>query len=673
MIAPPPTRVAVVTAKLAETVRERASGAGIFVARRLHPSTADLPRRPTGARRPRAALAALGLVIGCAGPDFPEDAAEAPACQTVVVDAEFATTNLDLVDVLFVVDDGPSMVEEQETLRRELPRLVETLVTNAQMAYPFPVDFHVGIVSADMGAPGAPSEELTSCTYWGQDGLLQHAPRAETCADDYPLFLSFHTAPPLGGAPDPQQPGAFAADFACIAGFGTSGCAYAQPLEAALKALWPSVDIDRESGDVIEPNRVLFLGDAMRSGELGHGDRHNGGFLRNDPREGLSLVSIVVVTDKDDCSAADSSGFRDPLVDETSEARCAANEDLLYRLERYVDGLRALREGVEHLVTFSAITGVPLDLVSTDDAGPRLDFSDAPSRDAYYDAMFRDPRMQYAQQADGTLAPACMTPAGRATPARRLVEVARGFGDNGRVHSICSDDWSSALDHVLQTNGHGLGSVCFPRVLRRDANGLTDCDVVWELPAPGMAPPGTPESCDEVPNLLTLHTPRPVHERGGFVCDVNQLAVTGAPDAPTAAPGYGWYYDDFSNDVQQDCSRATPQMISFSEGAKPPSGVVTRIECRETRYLFPASGDRAFVGGADVFEACNPASPDACDRFLLGDELGRPPTGIDRALYCHPTRLECVPACTAGACPEGWRCNDDVPAWCEPLECRVPG
>jgi hypothetical protein len=37
-----------------------------------------------------------------------------------------------------------------------------------------------------------------------------------------------------------------------------------------------------------------------------------------------------------------------------------------------------------------------------------------------------------------------------AFPAPRLVELAKSFGENGLVQSICSDDFSSAVDPVLR-------------------------------------------------------------------------------------------------------------------------------------------------------------------------------------------------------------------------------
>jgi hypothetical protein len=42
-----------------------------------------------------------------------------------------------------------------------------------------------------------------------------------------------------------------------------------------------------------------------------------------------------------------------------------------------------------------------------------------------------------------------MTASSTAYPPRRIVEVARGFGKNGFVQSICQDDFAPAMDLLI--------------------------------------------------------------------------------------------------------------------------------------------------------------------------------------------------------------------------------
>jgi hypothetical protein len=371
--------------------------------------------------------------------------------------------------------------------------------------------------------------------------------------------LSYVVRHPLAQPPSTQTPQTVAADFGCIAPSGVSGCGYAQPLEAALEAF----------------------------------DRADEGFLRSEPLDGLSLIGIVIVTDKDDCSVADPAFFAEPAGGRSVEARCATAGDGLHLLERYEQGLRALRTGNEHLVMLSVIAGVPPDLLAAQ-RDPSSDvyygFLDGAARDAFYARLLDDPRMQVAEQADGVLTPACESAAARATPARRLVELVRRFDpDNGYLHSICEEDWSAALAPMTRAIARRTtGALCLPRAVSRDTAGLTDCQVHWELSPPERVHAGSIASCDEVPSLLELDGERPTNDSGGQRCVVRQLAVTGAPENPVIESGHGWYYDDFSEDVRQECTSGRRQKIAFSPDAEPPSGVLVKIECVQTRLLEPA-------------------------------------------------------------------------------------
>ncbi len=289
--------------------------------------------------------------------------------------------------------------------------------------------------------------------------------------------------------------------------------------------------------------------------------------MRSEPRDGLSLIGIVIVTDQDEAST-----------------------ESPFPVARYVERLRGLRAGNEQLVMLSVIAGMPEDLVMT----VHEDFADNPaSREAFYDALLSDPRMRPSQNPDGTVTSACDSEGASAAPAPRLVELARGFGGNGRVLSICQDDWSPAIDSMLQLTARQLDVLCFPRPLTRSSDGLVRCDVFWELSPADLVPRGTPTRCADVPALLTLDSQHPVGERRGQRCVVRQLAVTGLPAEPAIESGIGWYFDDFSDDVQRECTTNPKQKIRFAPGAEPPLGVQASYECVESRLLDADAGELA--------------------------------------------------------------------------------
>src|SRR5262249_44644473 len=119
--------------------------------------------------------------------------------------------------------------------------------------------------------------------------------------------------------------------------------------------------------------------------------------------------------------------------------RCFNHPNLSYDISRYYNGFRMLRPGHEELVGFSAIVGVPTDLVDAASLHA-TDFDDASARDAFYDKLLNDPRMQevvdpstMVGSGNGNLTPSCFrSVAGESTPStafppRRIVTLAKAF------------------------------------------------------------------------------------------------------------------------------------------------------------------------------------------------------------------------------------------------------
>jgi len=577
--------------------------------------------------------------------------------------AEISVANVDKVDLLFMVDNSGSMREEQELLRAQFPRLVQVLTSGDRdgdgVADFAPArDLHLGVVSSDMGLVGIQS--IPGCTGLGDDGVMNNVPDPgqSGCDASYPRFLSY-----AAGVGDPLE---IANDFGCIASLGTDGCGFEQPLEAGLKALWPSVDTDPWTGQIYEPNRIRFLGDVNGFGQLGHGDTDNDGFLRNNPAEGLSLVAIIMVTDEEDCSSADTRHFTpdiyldpsDPLAMQDLNLRCFYNPQNLYSLDRYVNGFQALRPGNENLVVFGAIVGVPLDLI---DGG--VDMSNEVAREAYYERLLGDPRMTEQVDPDrgpevgGNLLPSCLLDLDgdgleeiRAYPARRFVELARRFGDNGSVQSICRDDFGPALDRIIEVISKQLGGVCLPRPLERQGDGAVPCDVLWELPPAPIASAGSPTTCDGL-DFLSAYDAEPISSRGGQVCQVRQLPVLSSGEV--AASEEGWFYDDYTAEVAH-CPNGGGR-ISFTPGAHPPTGVTVKLNClRVTPVDDAGSCDGAYginTSARDVGSACLPDSV--------------PEHGYDdREAYVQTNSEQCG----GGACVV-FRLRGDPRADCEDVPC----
>lgn len=596
---------------------------------------------------------------------------------------------------MFMVDDSASMTSKQNSLKAQFPRMIQVLSTGMRRANdpaPFPpvADMHLAVVSSDMGVVNQMG--IMGCDpNGGKDARLQHTSSGDPgCAATYPDFLTYNAS-----QNDPMQIGV---DFGCIASLGAMGCTYENQLEAPLKALWPRVAFDA-MGNALNPNPFTFL--APPGGvTTGRGDMSppegSLGFLRTDPNN-PSVLGIILLTDEDDQSSmkTDYLSASDPSATQSTQVRPAMNAANLYPVQRYIDGFKALRPTQPELVVFAAIAGVPTDLVD-ERARANVDFSDANQRKAYYDRIASDRRMQPTVTngfGNAAFAPACQrTNAQRqqetATPARRILDVVRGFGENGTLQSICADDYGPGMDAIIDIIAKQLGAVCLPRPLIRRSDGTVPCDVVWELPRAGMEPPGTPVQCESVPYLTRVDNgSRPFNDKGGVNCKVNQLPVM---ENNALEPGDGWYYDTFSPGVMGACPRNRQQRVTFTDRATPPNGVTIKLECLNevqtapllrkdvvTSMAQPTIGSAcASTGTTTTTTTPPPATTGTNTRGSRNRGTTTNPStsssgtranacaiqlrsgGTDNSMFCHPELNVCVQGCdTSDDCPAAWVCD----------------
>jgi hypothetical protein len=303
-------------------------------------------------------------------------------------------------------------------------------------------------------------------------------------------------------------------------------------------------------------------------------------------------------------------------------------------------------------------------------ARQNVDFGDENQRNAFYERILNDRTMQETvvngfRPEAASLAPSCSRrdrsgQTSTAFPPRRIVEVARGFGENGVVQSICQEDFGPAMDAIIEVIARQLGAVCLPRALVRKSTGLVGCNVVWELPKAGMAPATTATECSALPFLKPVDPGRQaVNDRGGNNCKVEQLPVMAQNRVPEAP---GWYYDNFSDGVTRECPSNERQRISFTNSAKPATGVIVKLECLNETQKVPSTLD-------DVSTASPQPEIGSPCRDLV-DARGRPVNGdaacivalqagkSDNSMFCHPDLNVCVKNCqSANDCPAAWECD----------------
>ncbi len=640
----------------------------------------------------RRKMVCVAVVVGAsavAGGCLQRELAPLNPCLVSGVTDKIAVHRVDKVDLLFMIDNSQSMDDKQKNLRQHVPDMVRALVNgkrNDNDPRPFPPvrDLHIAVVDSDMGLVGLPARG--SCSGFGHDGEFQHTslPGGSTgCGAAYPPFLTY-TANPASLTADPAAVTKLANDFSCISNVGVTGCGYEQQLEAVLKALWPAKYLDPKTNAPAAKNPISFLTDSSHPEEgFGHGDGSNLGFLRSGVGDDASLLVIIVLSDEDDGStgdmglyaAAQAPAWLEPQTKANPNLRSliGANRDHLYPTSRYINGFRALRADREQLVVYAAITGVPLDLVD-DKATANVKFADEAERNAYYDGVLSDPRMQnvvdpVSGSSGLTVKPACgsdMNELGRAYPGRRYVEVAKGIGENATIYSICEDDYTPALNRVIDIVARQLGAVCLPKPLVRDEKGKVKCQVVWELPGPTASHGSAPTACAERGFLRPTDPPSSSPDTGGAICVVDQLKVTGT----TVEQGDGWYYDNFSTDATTTCPKATPQRVSFSPSATPLGGVTVKLEClNETQRVVSTRTDIAWdtvvpsIGSSCELGASEMAAmTDETARAMAADAKCAVPLanrGVDTTMFCfHKTNTCVMPCSSATVCPPAWACDD---------------
>ena len=556
-------------------------------------------------------------------------------CTISGVSRRIKVTNVDKVDLLFMIDNSNSMSQEQTSLNRELSNLVGILATGVRAdgtTFPPVKDLRIGVITSDMGTFGV--GDVGCDNGFGDDGVLRTAGDTSdaACSATYPSFMTFKPEEDAG------MEEAFAADVTCVARVGTRGCGFEQQLDAVLKAVSLPTATD------IDGSTLTF-----QSGTTGHAGGANADFLRPD-----SLLAIIMVTDEDDCSASDPDLFNmaSGRYSGALNLRCSqsGNQDAIRPTARYVNGLIQTRPDPDLLV-FAAIVGVPVDLVPP------------PTVATDYAAILADPRMQEVPDPDGSppnaiLTPSCVSDNGVAYPPRRIVSVARDLeavGASAIVQSICQTSYAGALNAIINKIADVLGGACLPRPLTRAASGLVTCDVVEVLPVEGDI-----TRCDQIADRgRTLRPGAFVDEAGSHeVCVIGQ--VTG-PDGEA-----GWYYDDSSADVLARCEE-TPQRISFTSGAEPRTGSEIRLECLQTA----TGGDESMVV---------PGTPcEGNEGICTGPGANRPEImdNFPRGLQCDTNSNTCQPLCdNTSDCPGGYVCYDGdaegpTPSYCVNPTCTT--
>ncbi len=335
------------------------------------------------------------------------------------------------LDILFVIDDSPSMADKQAALAAAFPRMIDVL---AQLDGGLP-NLHIGVVTSDMGTsasdsatPGPAIGQVGSggCSGRGDDGRLQ------TIAGMNATFLSDIAS---NGTRERNYTGELRDLFGQLARVGAGGCGFEQHLSAMRSALTSTA---------------------------------NAGFLR--PNANLAVVFLA---DEDDCSAQSSALFgpESATLGPLQSFRCFrhgvscdqdtnqigvktgckpnAGSTFLDDVQPFVDALLATKAD-ERMLMVAAIIGnaapVGVELRTPPGGGTA------------------QPSLAHSCAFDGVDGPTV------ADPGVRLAAFLAAFPGRATLTSVCSGDLTNPLGVIGQSAKQLIGDPCLDTTLLADAS-----------------------------------------------------------------------------------------------------------------------------------------------------------------------------------------------------------
>jgi hypothetical protein len=375
-------------------------------------------------------LVAVALAAGCGSRELTANGSDAGGLGnagggTGAGGAPFMPTRD--VDLLFMIDNSSSVRLMQANLLDNFPTFVTSL-ENSPGGLP---NLHVAVITSDMGAGDG---SIAGCNATGGDAGRFHYTPTGTCASTNlqagATFISYDN----GVA---NYTGQLSDAFACIAAVGENGCGFEQPLAAVARAL----------GADGQPAPA-----------------ENQGFLRPD-----AFLFVVVATDEDDCSVPAGSGLFDTRSGTTLDSplgpigsyRCnefghlcngvkpprrapngsvgdvvtldgcvaAEGAGMLTPIGTLAAQLRSLKRYPDQQILFAAITG--------------------PS--SPYTVHWKNPSTADPGGPWPEISHACTAlDQSVGDPAIRINQLARSFGANGQVLSVCETSYAPSLQTLAE-------------------------------------------------------------------------------------------------------------------------------------------------------------------------------------------------------------------------------
>ena len=243
------------------------------------------------------------MPVACQGPDA------LPSCQSAAgsaaaagigqeTDAYISVAPIRQLDMVFMIDNSPSMAPKVNKLAQQFPKLIETLRDPSDGRYP---DLRVVIIDSDLGTGGAyqsgscgPTASLDASKSFGDLGNFQMRGAVDCGANADALWIEYANGKPANYNPTMD----ISQVFGCLAeNLGALGCG--------------------------EEHQLQSLEFALADQNL-HQTQSSG--LQNAFLRPQAYLGLVILSDEDDCSVATNDGMfgdKPELHGESTSLRCA--------------------------------------------------------------------------------------------------------------------------------------------------------------------------------------------------------------------------------------------------------------------------------------------------------------------------------------------------------------